>query len=145
MTNNLIQLNGVMVRPKADQIGMANEIVQQVVDGEIDPMGLHLQIKAIENILDGIKGSDAYKKAVISEAAKYKNQSFKGAFIEVKTKTNYSFDQDTKWKELDQAKKAREKMLKGIGLGMTLADVDTGEVLTCPVSGQTEYVMVKFE
>jgi hypothetical protein len=115
-------------------------IIQSVKEGEINPIELLVQLKALEKATERIVKE--IKENVLTEASKYPGNSFdfKGNKIEraeLGTKYDYSKCNDPIWENLDSKasaasndKKDRETFLKAIKDKETIVDPNTGEVVT---------------
>ncbi len=126
------------LEPK-DFLGSLAPVIEQIENGEQDPLKIYVRLKAIisecESVLPGIldKARD--------EAEKYGQKRFKlfGATVEIKeVGTKWIFDQTNDPiyfkanSELQNAKTAcseREKFLKTLKEPMTFVDEETGETI----------------
>jgi hypothetical protein len=119
----------------------ANKIIDAIVNGEIDPLKLAVQIKYFEDVIDKIK--DTLKSEVITELNKYsRNEAITKFSSEFKvkeygTKYDYSNCNDDNWNNCNELiahtsklKKDREAFLKTIKESITTVDPQTGEVKT---------------
>lgn len=126
---------------KEQRAAFARQVVSAVIEGEANPLNVHLQIKAMEDIIATIKESIDYKDAVLEYANPYgKSFEYMNAKIEIRevgTKYNYDQCNDThlitlKSNESDIKKKlkAREEFLRcAPSEGTLITDEETGETI----------------
>lgn len=132
-----------------------SRVVQSVESGEVDPLKIHLQIKCMEKIIEGITSTDEkknkdaaplakrYKAALVEAAEKFgaKEFEFMNAKIKIgETGTKYDYSQCgdaelAQWTAeaalLAEKIKARQELLqKTSSKGMTLVNEETGETFT---------------
>lgn len=134
----------------------AEQIINGVIEGEINPLNVHLQIKSMEDIIASIKENAEYKRTVTDAAAEYgKSFEYMNAKIDIReVGTKYNFDQcnDGKYLALKQSEndlkksiKAREDFLKcAPSTGTIVTDEETGETVTIypPSKSSTTSVVV---
>lgn len=127
-------------------------IVDSIENGQVDPLKIHLQIKAMEEIIEQLKSNTAYRNALLNEAEKHgKKFEYMNAEIairEVGTKYDYANSADEHLHELleqksalDTAIKNRQKMLQTLPPS-GLADPVNGNMLYPPVKTSTTSVIV---
>lgn len=116
-----------------------NGIVRSVQEGNVNPLDVMLQIRAMERSIESI--AKQIQENVIREADKYPGIefTFKGNNLvkgDVSTKYDYSVCNDTVWERLkvdaDSAKEKlseRETFLKALKEPITIVDELTGEVV----------------
>lgn len=139
---------------KQERERFAQYAIQQAIDGTRDPLMMHLQLKAMEDIIKRITSDDAYRNACIDEAAKYDSRNafeFHNAKLqlrEVGIKWDYSNTGDSFLVELNEqidrlteAKKAREKFLQAIPAS-GIANPETGEIVYPATKTSTTSVVV---
>ena len=142
---------------KAQRISFVNQIIEDVIEGRLNALDIHLQVKCMEDIVKQITSNEAFKDALLDEANKYEGRSFEyqNAKIEKKevgVKFNYANCSDVVYQLLSQqgdeitAKlKERETFLKGIpSEGIKSVDEETGEEITIypPSKSSTTSVVV---
>jgi len=128
---------------KEQRQSFALDLVSKIEQGEVDPLKIHLQVKAMEDIIKLLNDNTIYKKAILEEAQKHEGRSFiyQNAKVEIKeVGTKYDFTKcgDVEWELLDQQvtsstfyKKERETFLKTVpAKGLELINKLTGEVFT---------------
>jgi len=130
------------------------EIKDSIIEGNINPLTASIQLKAIEDIIKGLRNDKEIKEYTLEEAEKYGNKSFEdfGAKIDIKelgTKYNYKSCGDSAWEKLDKTiidtiklKKDREEILKKLKPEMKLADAETGELLLMPEKTSTTGISI---
>lgn len=132
-----------------------SRVVMSVEAGEVDPLKIHLQIKCMEKIIEGITSTDEkknkesaplakrYKKALVEAAEKYGAKEFEFMNSKIKigeTGTKYDYSQCgdpelAEWtnraNELATKIKARQELLQNTPVkGMTIVNAETGEANT---------------
>ncbi len=127
---------------KEQRQSFALDLIGKIEQGEVDPLKIHLQVKAMEDIIKLLNDNTVYKKAILEEAEKHgKKFEFMNAEISIKeVGVKYNFDRcgDTVWEmfesESNKAKasqKAREEFLKTIPQkGIEMLDTFSGELIT---------------
>lgn len=137
---------------KAQRTEFVNEIIEALDEGIIDPLEIHLQLEAMENIIDQLTSTDEkknkniaaairYRQLLLEAAEKHHTKSFefhsaKFTISETGTKYDYSncgddayFELVTQRNELDEKIKAREKFLQTVPTsGLLVTNEDTGEL-----------------
>lgn len=116
----------------------ADQIINEVTEGNSNPLSVHLQIIALEKTLEVIKSG--IRDHVLTEAEKYGQKSFeflgnKVEIREVGTKYDFKGCSDPVWNriqesiaELKEAMKEREMLLKSIHKTTSIVDEETGEI-----------------
>lgn len=132
-----------------------SRVVQSVENGEVDPLKVHLQIKCMEKIIEGITSTDEkknkeaaplakrYKAALVEAAEKFGAKEFEFMNAKIKigetgTKYDYSKCGDpelAQWTAeqtaLAEKIKTRQELLQKAPVkGMTLVNEETGETYT---------------
>lgn len=133
------------LKPTKTDIKIASDIfIQQVDNGEINPIDAALQLKALEEFIKDVR--EKLNSYAIDELCKHQNGkvSIYDAKIEIaETGVKYDYSTDLVWQKLKQdneltasALKTREELLKKIPAGSQLVDED-GEVSTGPTKTST--------
>lgn len=152
MNNNYL-IEHVMPNLKRDQQEVAEEVIEQVLEGEVDPIRLDICLKAMENTIKLVRKNAQVKSLTLDEAEAYGKKSFEafGAKITITGRKKYDFESDAKWqewkdveKEAAAERKKREKYLKAIPVGEEKADADTGEICTNPLKGENRFLKIQF-
>lgn len=133
------------LKPTKTDIKIASDIfIQQVDNGDVNPIDAALQLKTLEEFIKDVR--EKLNKYTIDEL--YKHQSGKvniyDAKIEIaETGVKYDYSTDVVWQKLKQdneltssALKEREDLLKKIPAGSQLVD-ENGEVSTGPSKTST--------
>lgn len=130
----------VLPNNKAEVENFANKLISEIENGQINPLELLRQQRAIEKVFDLIK--DSLTKAARDEAEKYgvKSFEFKGAKFELaEAGVKYDYSQSghvgySKISEsiakLNEKKKEFETFIKAVKEPVNLVDEDSGEVFT---------------
>lgn len=144
---------------KAERASFVTMLVEQIGNGEVDPLKIHLQVKAMEEVIENLKAEPAYKESVLTAAQqhgkKFQYGSAEVAIQEVGTKYDYSGTNDPvidrlKW-QADKAAselKERQKFLQNIPTdGMVITDEETGETVKVypPAKSSTTSVVVRLK
>ena len=153
---------------KDQRSNFVSEIVDRIDNGDVDPLKIHLQVKAMEDIISRLTVRDEkknkdfefakrYNSAILETAQEYGSKSFQafnGKFEikEVGTKYDFSKCEDKElfalYEKMDELKKKvkdREDMLKTIPLsGLVITDQESGETYTVypPAKSSTTSVSV---
>lgn len=133
------------LKPTKTDIKIASDIfIQQLDDGNINPIDAALQLKALEEFVKDAR--EKLNKLAIDELYKHQNGkvSIYDAKIEIaETGVKYDYSDDIVWQRLKQenevtasALKTREDLLKKIPSGSQLVD-ENGEVATGPTKTST--------
>ncbi len=145
---------------KAAQADMSANIINQIEEGEVNPLSIQVGLSAIENVIKQVKASDIYKAQTLKEAEKYGQKSFDmyGANLQIKevgVKYDFASCGDPTWEDINQRMeslkaemKEREEFLKRTPKdGQTCVDENTGEVYKIypPVKISTTSVTATFK
>lgn len=133
------------LKPTKTDIRIASDIfIQQVDNGEVNPIDAALKLKALEEFIKDAR--EKLNSYAIDELYKHQNGkvSIYDAKIEIaETGVKYDYSTDIVWQRLKQenevtasALKTREELLKKIPAGSQLVDED-GEVATGPSKTST--------
>lgn len=118
---------------------MSDQLIEAVKSGELDPLTVRIQIKAIEMVLERVNRETTQNQ--LTAAAKYPEQKFEflGASIqkaEHGTKYDYAGCGDTIYEELakvankaNEALKVRCEFLKALKEPLRIVDESTGEIV----------------
>lgn len=155
---------------KSQRESFVADIVNRLENGDINPLKVHLQVKAMEEIIDRLtntteKGKQAeaakkYRNLLLSEAEKQEAKKFSlyNASFEIKevgTKYNYSQCSDPELAELEaqmtainEKLKERQKFLQTVpSKGLPIVNEETGETYTVypPSKSSTTSVTVSLK
>lgn len=131
----------------------ASSVINEVKSGSKNPLSIKIFCKSISKALEEIEKGIA--DDVLIEAEKYgaKKFSVHGCQVEMAelgTKYDYAGCNDSKWNELDkqikaltEKKKEREKFLQA--LRESVADTETGEIITPPVKSSTSGIKISIK
>ena len=137
---------------KAEREQFVASIVETIEQGQTNPLKIHLQIKAMEEIITQLKENVTYRHALLNEAEKhgkkFEYQNAEIAIREVGTKYDYSQCGDEHLHELmeqksalDNAIKNRQKMLQTLPAS-GVADPINGNMIYPAVKTSTTSVVV---
>jgi hypothetical protein len=137
---------------------LANTIIEQLEGGELNPLKIHVQVKAMEDLIKKILDSKVYKDCLLSECDKNgKKFDFFGAeFMQKETGTKYDYsncgdntilDLSKQLETLKEQIKKREEFLKMIPIEGVETITSDGEVVTLypPSKSSTTSVQVTFK
>lgn len=137
---------------KAEREQFVAGIISTIENGEIEPLKIHLQVKAMEDIIEQLKANTTYRNALLNEAEKhgkkFQYQNAEIAIREVGTKYDYSPCEDVVLTDLQRQKEEIEKVLKNRQKMLQtlppsgLADPINGNMLYPPVKTSTTSVIV---
>ena len=113
-----------------------DQSVESILSGRFNPLEIEIKLKAMEEIIKGLRGNQDIKDFAIDEAEKYgKSFDFAGAKFSIAEIAKYDYSADSGWRELDneiklktEHRKMREKLLRD--LDKEVADPETGEMVT---------------
>jgi len=126
---------------KANREELAIQIVEAIDAGDLNPLDIHYQVKAMEDFIKVLTGNTRYKDYVLTEGMKHgKSFEFNGSKMEIKetgVKYDYSNCGDQEWSALEveinrrkELQKEREKFLKSVPTeGVEIVSNETGEVI----------------
>jgi len=137
---------------KEQRQSFANDLIQRIENGEIDPILVHLQLKCMEQVVETAIGHEKYKSLLLEEATKHGKtfEKYNGTFSirEVGTKYDYSKCEDAKYNDmiaekeaLDKEIKERAKFLQNIPEG-GIADPENGNMIYRATKSSTTSVTV---
>ena len=118
--------------------------IESIENGDIDPLELRVKFKCMQDALEQVLKNESVAEKILNAFDNYgeKLVSAYGAEIKKSSRTNYDFSNDSKWSEITEQRKDREKLLKAIKPGESLFDTDTGEELTHCIKSQSTYLTV---
>lgn len=126
---------------KEQRSEVVKEMMNEVLNGRVNPLELHLRLKSVEEVIETLTSMPAYKGIILDEAAKYgKSFQYQTAKVEVKevgVKYDYSQCGNSTLTDLycqSEAIAARIKELETYHKGLPTSGI---EVLD-PVSGELE-------
>jgi hypothetical protein len=139
---------------KDERKSFVQDLITALNEGELKPLDIHLQVKAMEDIICQLTDTNEktnknftaairYKQLLLEAAEQYSQKSFeyqnaKFEIKEVGTKYDYSMCNDEEYfelvkqkEELDKKIKAKEKFLQTIPVsGVVITSPETGETYT---------------
>lgn len=127
---------------KEQRSQLVREIMDEVLNGRINPLELHLRLKSAEEVIKQLTGMEPYKAILLDEAEKHgKSFNYQTAKIDIRevgVKYDYSVCGDSelaalydKQKSIDAQIKAFETYHKGLpSAGVQVVNPETGEVET---------------
>lgn len=139
---------------KAERETFVQMCVDEIKSGVRNPLELEVMLKNLEETVNAIRKHPEVKELVYEEAEKYPEKTFKafGCTITKTSRTSYNYSNcndssynDLKVQEalLKEQIKNREGFLKSLKSGMSVADPDTGEMITGPKTLFTESLTIK--
>ena len=144
-----------LLRETAGVAVLAQNAIQAVLEGEVDPITAHINVSKMELAIKQFKNDERVRDLTIRELWKYGK---KGVFgdctmeeAEAGVKYDYSECGDSRLEELyrmrqalDQDIKEREAFLKSIPPS-GVADVETGEVVYPPAKSSKTIIRTTFK
>ena len=118
---------------KAEIEAFVNHVTAEVMEGNVDPLSVHIRCKAVVKALESI--IERTEELAKDSAATYGKGEFKchGASVQLREPRDMpDFTQDPAWVELNDRLKARQELIKAaFKMASTAAIVDpnTGEVV----------------
>ena len=142
---------------KEQRSEVVNEMMNEVLNGRVNPLELHLRLKAAEEVIKALTSIPAYKGILLDEAAKYgKSFQYQTAKVEVKeVGVKYDFSMCGS-AELAELYKQQEKIAARIkelehyhkslpeGCSINVVNNETGEVETHYPPAKTSTTSVAF-
>lgn len=146
---------GLFQTDKAQRFSFVRDVINRILVGDADPIKVHLQVKAMEEIIKEITSDPQYRDALLDESAKYGRtfERYNGKFSIKETGTRYDYSQCgdpdlaelyQKKAELDAKIKAREafiKMLPVEGIDIVTEDGELRKIYP-PAKSSTTSVTV---
>jgi hypothetical protein len=118
MTQELTTINilSLFETNKAQRASFVNDVVDRLESGSINPLNVHLQVKAMEDVVKLLNDNKVYKSIVLDAAEKngkkFSYQSAEFSTREVGVKYDYSQCNDTELNDLQQQAEAINAKLK---------------------------------
>ena len=119
--NIIKQINAIT---KEDVI---NNVIGEVLDGNINALELEVKLRALEDISKKIRGDIRIKNAVYDMALNYDGQQYMEHEVKITTRKTADYKDDEEWVLLRAKVKSREMFLKS--LKAPVLDKDTGEYI----------------
>ena len=125
---------------KEQRSQLVREIFDEVLNGRVNPLELHLRLKSAEEVIKQLTGLEPYKAILLDEAQRYgKSFNYQTAKIDIRevgVKYDYSGCGDSELDALYKAHQATaerikvvETYLKGLpAAGVQVLNPETGEV-----------------
>ena len=100
---------------KVQRQSFVSNVIENLKEGNVDPVKLHLQVKCTEELLKNLKEDEQYRKIVLEEAQKngksFERYNSKFSIAETGVKYDYSVCNDPEWNKLnEQMEQVKEKM-----------------------------------
>lgn len=151
-TTNIL---GLFQTDKAQRFSFVRDVINRILVGDADPIKVHLQVKAMEEIIKEITSDPQYRDALLDESTKHGKtfERYNGKFSikEVGTRYDYSQCGDPELAELYEKKaqldakiKVREafiKMLPVEGIDIVTEDGELRKIYP-PAKSSTTSVTV---
>lgn len=149
----------LMETTKEQRTTFVQGVVTSLINGEADPLKVHLQVKNTEDLIKQIISDEKYRELCLGEAQKY-GKSFdrynaKFEIKEVGTKYDYSNCNDPYLSDLqaqadkvnEELKKRQDWLKKAPESGVIVTNGDTGETTTVypPSKTSTTSIAVKLK
>lgn len=149
-------LLAIMPNTKSEISNFSDMLLTAINNGDIDPLKIQVQLRAIESVIKKVNESESYKYAIRESAEKYGSKSFTafGAKVELaETGTKYDFsncnhleynDICEKIKALEMAKKDIETTLKTIKQPTPFIIYGEAVEVTPPTKSSTSSIKITF-
>jgi hypothetical protein len=127
---------------KEERSQLVREIFDEVLNGRINPLELHLRLKSAEEVIKQLTGLEPYKAILLDEAQKHgKSFNYQTAKIDIRevgVKYDYSGCGNSTLNELYEKQKTINSAIfsietyhKGLpAIGLSMVDTESGEVET---------------
>ena len=154
-----MELQQIFETTKEQRVEFTHQLIERLNAGELDPLKTHLQVKALEDMLETLKASKDYKDAVLQAAVlngkDFEYMSAKFNIREVGVKYDYTkcespaYDEImTEYNSAAKSKKDMEEFLKKVPhQGLDIINGVTGEVTRVypPAKSSTTSVAVSLK
>ena len=154
-----MELQQIFETTKEQRVEFTHQLIERLNNGELDPLKTHLQVKALEDMLETLKNSKDYKDAVLNAAVQngkeFEYMSAKFNVREVGVKYDYTKCESPAYEEImadynDAAKRKKdmEEFLKKVPhSGLDIINGVTGEVTRVypPAKSSTTNVAVSLK
>lgn len=143
---NTISVLKLMPETKAQQENFANQVLQSVLTGNVNPVDLDIMLKSIEETISKIRKNAEFKDYLSDELDKYheKTIDFVNCEITKAGRTTMEFKEDHVWSDLKRKLKAREDLIK-LSRTSPVVDAETGEQVFPVTTKSSEYLRYKFK
>jgi hypothetical protein len=156
---NTMELQQIFETTKEQRVEFTHQLIERLNAGELDPLKTHVQVKALEDMLETLKNSKDYKEAVLQAAVlngkEFEYMSAKFNVREVGVKYDYTkcespaYDEImTDYNDAAKRKKDMEEFLKKVPhQGLDIINGVTGEVTRVypPAKSSTTSVAVSLK
>jgi hypothetical protein len=127
---------------KEERSQLVREIFDEVLNGRINPLELHLRLKSAEEVIKQLTGMEPYKAILLDECLKHgKSFNYQTAKIDIRevgVKYDYSGCGNSELAALYDQQKAIEAKIKSIetyhkglpAIGLSMVDTESGNVET---------------
>lgn len=131
---------------KETRIEFAQDVIEHVLGGNVDPLEIEIFLKCLEDTINFIRKDIRYKSCIADKVDLHPEETFdfRGAIISKRHRTIYNYSEDGIHKELKRKIKEREAFLKNIPENGTV-DLETGEVIYRPTKKITDYIQIEFK
>lgn len=155
-TTTLQKFISAPVLSKEAQANVANDLVAQVINGNVDPIRAFVQMKAVGEVVEQfLKNPEIISLTQEAAVERGKEAQFGGAKVGITYTTRYDYmsSGDAEYAQLmsdkeniDTKIKARQMFLKSVTDTMTVVDSSTGELVTinAPVQTKSSTLRVTF-
>lgn len=154
-----MELQQIFETTKEQRVEFTHQLIERLNNGELDPLKTHLQVKALEDMLETLKNNKDYKDAVLNAAVQngkeFEYMSAKFNVREVGVKYDYTKCESPSYEEImddynDAAKRKKdmEEFLKKVPhSGLDIINGVTGEVTRVypPAKSSTTSVAVSLK
>ncbi len=124
----------------------SGQIINEVLEGNINPLELDARLKYIEELVKTIRTNKDVKECKFIEAKKYgKTFEYANCEIRLSERKVYDFKQDSEVVRLEKELKARKELLKTVKDGIIIIDEATGEELQEIPTTTTEIITYKIK
>ena len=113
-----MELQQIFETTKEQRVEFTHQVIERLNNGELDPLKTHIQVKALEDMLETLKASKDYKEAVLNAAVQngkdFEYMSAKFNIREVGVKYDFSKCESPAYEEIitefNSAAKAKKDM-----------------------------------
>lgn len=130
----------------------ADQVIQLVLDGEVDPIDTKIACKTAIEYFTQIDAG--IKEMALTEAQKYGKEKVQRLNAHFETRggaTKVDYSADPVWKELNTRMKAREELLKvsaktkGVMFDDETGEMPGEEIPKCPIIGGSDMIVISLK
>lgn len=134
---------------KAEIKSFTASLKNEILSGEVHPLGVALQLKAMEEVISTLR-KDKEVQAEVMARIDGRSMEYGGATLEIRNKPTYDYTSDSEWNELEkqivalsEKQKVRQEFLKLVKEPIVIEG--TGEIINPIGVKNSESLVVTFK